>query len=95
MSERRMLGSCETCGWSMPSHQDWCAEAKIADQIADQVAAHARRTPHMHFMRGPIAYVLPGIIEAIPPAADVTITETRNATGKKALTITATWNEDQ
>jgi hypothetical protein len=49
--------------------------------------------PPMHFMRGPIAYVLPGIIEAIPPAADVTITETRDATGKKALTITASWEE--
>ena len=49
----------------------------------------------MHFMRGPIAGVLPEVIGAIPPVADVTITETRDATGKKALTITATWNEDQ
>ncbi|BCW61872.1 hypothetical protein [Arthrobacter sp. StoSoilB22] len=49
----------------------------------------------MHFMKGPIAGVLPGIIQAIPPSSDVTITETRDTTGKKALTITATWNEDQ
>lgn len=51
--------------------------------------------PPMHFMRGPIAGVLPEVIGAIPPAADVTITETRDDAGKKALTITATWNEDQ
>lgn len=61
------------------------------------VPAHPFDLPDsgMHFMRGPIAGVLPGIIQAIPDAADVTITETRDATGKKALTITATWNEDQ
>ncbi|WP_178996883.1 hypothetical protein [Paenarthrobacter nitroguajacolicus] len=51
--------------------------------------------PPMHFMHGPIAGVLPDIIQAIPPTADVTITETRDAEGKKALTITATWNEDR
>jgi len=51
--------------------------------------------PPMHFMRGPIAGVLPEVINAIPGNADITITQTRDETGAKALTITASWNEDQ
>lgn len=49
----------------------------------------------MHFMRGPIAGVLPEVIDAIPGNADITITQTRDETGAKALTITASWKEDQ
>lgn len=88
---------CETCGALGGAHKTSCT-GPVMNELGKPSVRRRRLEPldqPMHFMHGAIASVLPGIIQAIPPAADVTITETRDAAGKKALTITATWNEDQ
>ncbi|SEI45210.1 hypothetical protein SAMN04487917_101367 [Arthrobacter sp. yr096] len=47
----------------------------------------------MHFMRGPIANVLPELFKSIPADADVTITDTKDGPGRRSLNITASWEE--
>ncbi|MFW0772506.1 hypothetical protein ACLRGI_04990 [Paenarthrobacter nitroguajacolicus] len=52
-----------------------------------------RPEPSMHFMRGPIANLLPVLINSVPADADVTITDAKDGPGRRTLTITASWEE--
>lgn len=92
---------CETCGALGGAHKTSCT-GPVMNEIGKPSVQYRRPEslleplrPPMHFMRGSLAHMLPELISTIPGGSDITITETTAQDGKKALTITATWNEDQ
>lgn len=88
---------CETCGALGGAHKSSCT-GPVMNEVGKPSVRRRRLEPleqPMHFMRGGLAHMLPELISTIPTSSDISITETRDDAGKKALTITATWNEDQ
>lgn len=87
------MSVCETCGALGGAHKTSCT-GPVMNELGKPRRRLIVQEPPMHFIRGPIASVLPEVIMSIPQEADITITETTND-GAKALTITASWNEGQ
>lgn len=87
------MSVCETCGALGGLHKTSCA-GPVMNEVG-KPKRWARPNPAMHFMRGKIAGILQTLVMMMPSDADVTITETRDAAGRKTLTITATWEEEK
>lgn len=87
------MSVCQTCGALGGLHKSWC-ENPLQNSLGKPARPKpSRPEPSMHFMRGPIANVLPELFKSIPADADVTITDTKDGPGRRSLNITASWEE--